>query len=135
MFKVVLVSCTLSLAFCATVMFFGWELMLSQIELKVVPKKQYLKYKASHQRLEKARQHYVLKKQQIKKRFAKRAGRRVLANSIAAFSLGTLGVAATSAGVEVYDYCSDIQALDGWESVLFGTPVSNSSFLNCLGIE
>ena len=135
MFKIILVSCILSVALCATLVFFGWELMLDQTGHKIVPNKQYVKYKTSHKRLEKARQHHTLKKQQIKKRFVKRASRRVLANSVAAFSLGTIGVLATSAGMEVYHYCSDMQALDEWESVLLETPVSASSFLSCLEIE
>lgn len=75
---------------------------------------------ASHQAVEKMKERHIKKKAHTRKRFGKRAGRRVASTTLAAITVGASGVAIAVGALEIADYCEEKGDLVKDANILYG---------------
>jgi hypothetical protein len=129
--KTALMSCALTLAAMLLVIKLFFHTILGSVGLAVTGVQQLQGLAASQALVEKLKSRNVDKKSKLRKRFVKRASRKILVSSAAAITLGTVAVAVTAAGFEVHDYCMTLEELNEEAALLYQT-ANEFSFEDCL---
>jgi hypothetical protein len=104
--------------------FFFFNSILGALGLVALPAGELLELKASQKIVEKIKERHNHKKVDASKRISKRAAKKVASTAAAAATVGTVAVAATTASLEVADYCEEKASLQEDENILYGTEAS-----------
>jgi hypothetical protein len=129
--KTAFISFALTIAAVLLVAKLFFHSILGSMGLAVTGVQQLQSLAASQVLVEKLKSRNTDKKSKLRKRFVKRASRKVLVSSAAAITLGTVAVAATAAGFEIHDYCLALEELNEEAALLYQTR-DEYSFEDCI---
>lgn len=129
--KSIITSISLSLAASSLVFTLFINSILGFFGLATVSTEALKGLKSSQQIVDKVKQKHEEKKKYAAAEFKKRASKKVLSTAVAAASIGTVAVATTMIGLEVYDYCEAKKDLHENDKILYGHS-SEFNFETCI---